>query len=161
MRNDRWMDARRFEISQARNKENSARQASCYVTFAVFGAGEIIVNSAESFHTPFLGEPSVSFGFDLKVSPNLDAYLLPRVSGGVFRWAIEGKDRYVGMFPYFTVDIDQRDPNADPATLPTLDGVEITAHLTFTGLSFKAMGETVPAKLADAAIPPRKVPFKP
>lgn len=158
MRNERWLDAQRFHQERAQHQENSARQASCFVTYTISGAGETVVNAAERFHTPFFGEPSVSFGFELEVAPDLDAYHLPRVCGGVFRWEVEGKDRFVGMFPYFTVDIATRAGVEDP---PTLDGVRIVGYLTFTGLSYKAMGEKVPSKLADAAIPARHVPFTP
>lgn len=156
MRNARWLDARRFHSEQARHQENSARQASCFITYAITGAGETIVNVDETFHTPFFGEPAVQFGCHLAVAPDLDAYYLPRVTGGVFRWVVKGKDRYVGMFPYFTVDVETRPDVTDPPAL----GVEIIAHLTFTGLSYKAMGERVPGMM-DAAIPARAVVYTP
>lgn len=158
MKNDRWLDARRFERERERHHENSARQASCFVSYIIEGAGEVIVNTAEAFQTPFFGEPAVAVGYELVTRPDLDAYHLPRISGGVFRWQREGGDRFVGMFPFFTVDIDARE---GVSSLPSLDSVRIVAHMTFTGLSYKAMGNRVPSKLADAAIPARSVPYQP
>lgn len=159
MKNARWLDVQRHERLRLRDQENSARQASCWLTYTVFGNGEVLVAQPERFHTPFFGEPAVSFGFHLAVAPDLDAYLLPRVTGGVYRWVVEGRDRYVGMYPFFTVDIDPR-PGGTESVMP-LDAVEVVAHLSFTGLSYKSMGETVPSKLVDAAIPAREVPFTP
>ena len=124
---DAWRD---------QTRENSARHAFLYKTYASLGSGELIFEEPVDFGLWFTEEPMVSYGFSL--DPTIDQDLVegdfPMCSGGVIRWQQNVRGLYVGatVFAVITNALNQF----------TTTNYYLVHNFTFSGIGAKNVGST-------------------
>lgn len=152
-------DERRSRIDQIR--ENSARSALVDCRFSTVGQGSFLMEDVIPFGLSFVNGkregvdgivrplvPSVQYGFSLPVERSLEWHdqdhdislsdpneivdeVIPRATGGVWRWQTDRNGLYIGAFLFCTVSYDE---DVD---------YEIEHYYTFYGTALKGLPGSV------------------
>lgn len=135
-------------------RENSARYASAYVSFATKGWGEFVSPTAQYFTTTFVKRPSVAHSFSVDGDTLVDGRF-PRVTAGVHKWLQNEQGFYTGAWLFFVIETMgmQFAPTyamptdadglvgtvAVPLPIPPDPDYDLIHDFTFTGVAMKAI----------------------
>lgn len=149
---------RRFQLDTS---ENSARYASSFVTFNTTGWGEFQSPDCQYFDTTFIRPPSISHSFFVDGDDLIDGRF-PRITAGVYRWALNERGFYIGAWLVFVVETMGMQfqktyvlPTAVDGNVGVVNvkvpadpdpGYKIVHTFTFTGVAMKSLPS---AALAD------------
>lgn len=115
------MEAHRGRIEQVR--ENSARLAQSYATYATTGDGEFLIELPNLFGCTFTERPVVAYSYALQAD-EIIAGSMPQSTGGIREWVQDARGFYTGAYVFFVINtgtsLSTTNPevNPDSATTP-------------------------------------------
>ena len=134
-------------------RENEAREATSIHTVQSTGVGAQMDGAPFKFANPFVLKPTVSYGSEMTLIPDQAVWGLPRCSGSVVRWQMNGRGFYIGAFLLIATDLEPL-TGASPVAQPN---IRILHHFQFRGLAYKALGDEVMTQVQETTIEPLSV----
>jgi hypothetical protein len=122
-------------------KENSTRAALVEATVISHGTGQVRLKSPVTFTTLFRSEPHFTFGSGVIVNPDAKNWNDPVGSAGVYRWAVDDNNFFVGAYVWVRVDVDAINESVSGINPPA--GIKTQHYLTFSGMGIKNIKVTV------------------
>lgn len=113
--------------------ENSARQASVWVTAISTGWGEFVLEDEIDFGVTFVEPPMVGYGMVADQSTDLVETRYPKAHGGVYRWKTDDNGHCIGATVF--VVVDTMSPELEPAVEDP--GYQLEHHFHFSGIALK------------------------